>query len=370
MSENGDDLPNDPLALGRGDEDADDDAPDNGRGVFEPGTLRPDRYPSKKHSTWIQWKQHFLWLADTNGWDDITAIRALPTCLTPWALDKFTAMPARFTRQVGRNLPPTLARVFEYLDPRMSPYRDQRTARAEFKALMQSDKEETREFSRRVRALGDIAHTHMNALSLDDMNREQFIDGLFDPDIYELLLREDPQTFDEAVNRALSLEAIKKGSRFRQRKRISAIRTMAEATSSPPVVAQPLPSQASRGVQGTSIAQMPLTNDALGTKIDKLVDSQEKFMSNISSMMSRFVSSVIPGPPAEQAHAPQYTGKQLFNPYPPDSRYGQGFASASRPQGQYNPGQQRRQGGTGCFYCGSSDHFKRECPLLANSPLN
>ena len=370
MGENGDDLPNNPLALDRADQDADDDAPENGQGVFGQGTLRPDRYPSKKHSTWTQWKHHFLWLADTNGWDDITAIRALPTCLTSWALDEFTAMSARFTRQVGRNLPPTLARVFEYLDPRVSPYREQRTARNEIEALMQGDKEETREFSRRVRALGDIAHTLMNALSRDDMNREQFIDGLFDSDIYELLLREDPQTFDEAVNRALSLEAITKSSRFRQRKRTSAIRTMADATSFPPVVAQPLHSQTSRGVQGIPIAQMPLTNDALGTKIDKLVDSQEKFMSNISSMMSRFVSSVIPGPSAEQAHAPQNTGKQLFNPYPPDSRYGQGFASGSRPQGQYNPGQQRQQGGTGCLHCGSSDHFKRECPLLANSPLN
>ena len=116
-------------------------------------------------------------------------------------------------------------------------------------------------------------------------------------------------SFVEAVNRALSLAAITKVSRFRQRKRISAMRTMAEATSFPPVVAQPLPSQASRGVQGTTIAQMPLTNDALRTKIDKLVDSQEKFMSNISSMMSKFVSSVIPGRPAEQAHAPQNTGK-------------------------------------------------------------
>ena len=53
MSENGDDLPNDPLALDRGDKNAADDAPDNGRGVFGPGTLRPGRYPSKKHLTWI-----------------------------------------------------------------------------------------------------------------------------------------------------------------------------------------------------------------------------------------------------------------------------------------------------------------------------
>ena len=142
MSENGDDLPKDHLILDRDDENARDDAPDNGRGAlgFEWGTLRPDRYPSKKLSTWINWKHQFLWLGDTTGWDDATAIRALSGFLTSWALDEFTAMPARFKRQVGRNLPPTLARAFEYLDPRMSPYRDQRRARAESKALLQGDK--------------------------------------------------------------------------------------------------------------------------------------------------------------------------------------------------------------------------------------
>ena len=76
---------------------------------------------------------------------------------------------------------------------------------------------------------GDIAHTHMNALSRDDMNREQFINGWFDSDIYELVFREGTQMFDEAVNRALSSEAIMKRSGFRQRKRISAKRNMAEA---------------------------------------------------------------------------------------------------------------------------------------------
>ena len=126
MSENGDDLPNDPLALDR--DDVDDKAPENGRGVCGPGTLRPDRYPSKKHSTWIQWKQYFLWLADTKYVGRYHSNSALPNCLTSWALDEFTTMPASFTRQVGRNLPPILAMVFEYLDPRMSPYRDQRMA--------------------------------------------------------------------------------------------------------------------------------------------------------------------------------------------------------------------------------------------------
>ena len=79
----------------------------------------------------------------------------------------------------------------------------------------------------------------------------------------------------------------------------------------------------------------------LGPKLTKIVESQEKFKSNISSTMTKFVSSVIPGLPAEHVPAPQNTGKQLFKPYPPDSRYGQGFASTSRTQGEYSPGQQR-----------------------------
>ena len=47
MSDNVDDQPNDPLLLDRYDEDAIHDNTNNGRGVFEPSTLRRDSYPSK-----------------------------------------------------------------------------------------------------------------------------------------------------------------------------------------------------------------------------------------------------------------------------------------------------------------------------------
>ena len=55
----------------------------------------------------------------------------------------------------------------------------------------------------------------MNAATRDDMNREQFIDGLYDAEIQELLLREDPQNFSAAINRALSLDAVALNSRMR-----------------------------------------------------------------------------------------------------------------------------------------------------------
>ena len=64
----------------------------------------------------------------------------------------------------------------------------------------------------------------MNAATRDDMNREQFIDGLYDAEIQELLLREGPQNFSAAVNMALSLDAVVRNSRMRQRRRLVSLR--------------------------------------------------------------------------------------------------------------------------------------------------
>ena len=99
------------------------------------------------------------------------------------------------------------------LDPRISPYRNPRTARTEFKNLDQGEKEDIREFSRRVRSLGENANSTMNAVTRDNMDREQFNDGLFELEIQELRFRGDPNTFNDAI-----IDAISPGSRLRQRR--------------------------------------------------------------------------------------------------------------------------------------------------------
>ena len=63
-----------------------------------------------------------------------------------------------------------------------------------------------------------IANAAKNAITRDNMNQEQFIDGLFDLEIQELILREDPKTFNDAINRSLNIDAISRGSRLRQRR--------------------------------------------------------------------------------------------------------------------------------------------------------
>ena len=106
------------------------------------------------------------------------------------------------------------------LDHRMMPFQTHADARAEFKSLMQGEKEGLREFSRRVRSLGDVANVNIGAQARDDMNREQFIDGVSDEELQHQLLREDLGSLAQAVALAQALELVNKTSRARNRKRL------------------------------------------------------------------------------------------------------------------------------------------------------
>ena len=123
---------------------------------------------------------HFVCIVESNRWDEEQAMVCVPTCLTSCALDEYTAIPNRFREQDDGHPAPTLERMFEYLDPRMMPFRNQRTARAEFKKPIKGEKEGIQEFSRRILSIGEVASHNMHAANRDDMNREQFFDGLCD----------------------------------------------------------------------------------------------------------------------------------------------------------------------------------------------
>ena len=199
---------------------------DRQQGVFGFGTIRPDRFPSNSYQNWADWRKHFACVADANRWDDEQARMVLPTCLTGWALDEFTSMPAHFRQEVDGFDEPTLGRMLAELDQRMMPFQTRSTARAEFKSLMQGEREDLRDFSRRVRSVGEVANANMPVQIRDDMNREQFIDGIFDADLQELLLREDFDSFGQAVARAQALEMASRTARLRNRRRPKAVREM------------------------------------------------------------------------------------------------------------------------------------------------
>ena len=68
---------------------------------FSNGADRPDRFPSEAFPNWVQWKLHFVAVAEANRWTDIQAINALPVCFNGHALDEFVATPTELKQPVN-----------------------------------------------------------------------------------------------------------------------------------------------------------------------------------------------------------------------------------------------------------------------------
>ena len=82
----------------------------------------PDRFPSNSYQNWADWRKHFAWVANANRWEDEQARMVLPTCLTGWALDEFTSMPAHFREEVDGFPDSTLGGMLNELDQRIMPF--------------------------------------------------------------------------------------------------------------------------------------------------------------------------------------------------------------------------------------------------------
>ena len=114
---------------------------DRQQGVSGFGTILPDSFPSSSYQNWARWRKHFACVADANRWADEQARMVLPTCLTSWALDKFTSMRAHIRVEIEGYENPTLARMLAEHDQRITPFQTHAGARAEFKSLMRGKKE-------------------------------------------------------------------------------------------------------------------------------------------------------------------------------------------------------------------------------------
>ena len=138
-------------------------------------------------------------------------------------------MPQMYKTRVDGQPAPMLQRMLGcYLDGMMSAFYDRTTSRLKFNAMVQGEKESIKDFGRRMRSMCDIAFANYNATTKDEFNRDQFIEGLMDDKLHNLLMREQARTFLEAQNRALSLEAISKKSRKRSRRHTAAVRSVDE----------------------------------------------------------------------------------------------------------------------------------------------
>ena len=75
-----------------------------------------------------------------------------------------------------------------------------------------------------------LVYANKNVEQRDEQFRERFIEGLSNPDLLEVLLREDNKTFRETVERAVDVEAVAESIRNLPNKRVEAFRVAQEAT--------------------------------------------------------------------------------------------------------------------------------------------
>ena len=122
-----------------------------------------------------------------------------------------------------------LQALLEHLDRALGVLRNNRRRRSEFEELKQKGGESLRDFARKVRSTGMLVYANINAEQRDEQFRERFIEGLSNPDLLEVLLREDNRTFRETVETAVDVEDIAESTRNQPNERMEAFRVAQEA---------------------------------------------------------------------------------------------------------------------------------------------
>ena len=266
---------------------------------------------------------------------------------------------------------PRLEDLLEVLKPKMQPYRSQRATRSEFKALTQNENEDLREFSRRVRSLGDIAFSDKPLHERERESRDQFLEGLSDSRLRQKLYEDERErNFYETVERAQELELIQKLAESRRDRRPAKIHSSYEE-SEPLEKVRASYSDKTRFDEQFAALQTSMNNiasrfDRLEATIcqqsaeqtERLEKLRSEFMQGIKEMTAAIVGAV--------ENSQNYCGGQFEQWHPPQSQKPPTPNSQTKVNTTGSSGQLNQTPppppAVECFKCKNPGHFVKQCP--------
>lgn len=171
--------------------------------------VMPEAFSAGKDEDWHSWIQHFEDCAELNEWSAEKRCKFLSVRLRGVALHTSQGL-SETVRASYEDYKTALAQAFMPKE-RIDLYK------AEFRARRRQTNERLSELAGAIRKLGRLAYPTAGADIIDQLAKDQFIDAL-DGRETRLKVREtNPATLDDAVSRALQLEAMDEAESQRSR---------------------------------------------------------------------------------------------------------------------------------------------------------
>ena len=167
--------------------------------VFRPIAM-PDPFTGTEGEDWDSWLQYFSAHAEINGWNETDTCRWISVRLKGNAQVVFQSVPLEARKHYDQ--------LVATLTARFAPQERQEVRKAEFKAKKRSPLENLVDFASAVRRLATKAYPGVDAGLVDELAKDQFIDGLQSREMRLKVREAAPRTLDDALARAIQIEAM------------------------------------------------------------------------------------------------------------------------------------------------------------------
>ena len=169
--------------------------------------VMPDAFAGSKEEDFDSWISYFENCADINGWTAEIKCKFIAVRLRGTALKTYQSLP--------QDAKADYVALKKALKSKFIPVEKLSLYKAELKARHQGKAESITDFGQSIRILAQRAYPSVSAALQDELSKDQFMDGIRNKEIRMKVKEGSPSTLDQAITRALELDALSEAESHR-----------------------------------------------------------------------------------------------------------------------------------------------------------